>query len=249
MVGRGQAEKVISTFETFLNRADDEATKKEKEMAEKYNQNLFRSQTSVGANIKKKWLREDYYEQMLNPMKTGVMGSIEIPQIDVKLPLYHGTSEEVLSVGVGHFYGSSLPVGGANTHCVLTGHRGLPNAKLFTRLDELKKGDLFYINGCEEELIYQVCSITVIEPEEVEALAIRDKEDLVSLVTCTPYGINTHRLVVTGKRIFLSETKKDSIKKRPWKARDVIFASLPFVFIIVEVVVVIKKRKERKHEK
>lgn len=130
----------------------------------------------------------------------GVMGSIDIPKIDVDLPIYHGTSESVLELGAGHLYGSSLPVGGTGTHSVITGHRGLVKALMFTRLDELKKGDSFYIKVMGETLGYKIDRISVIEPSDVSKLKIVKGEDRVTLMTCTPYGVNTHRLLVSGLR-------------------------------------------------
>lgn len=131
----------------------------------------------------------------------GVMGSIQIPEIGVDLPIYHGTSDQTLAKGVGHLYGTSLPVGGAGTHAVLTGHRGLPSATLFTDLDKLKEGDRFYIEVLDETLAYQVDQIKVVEPTDTTALQIEPGKDYVTLLTCTPYGINSHRLLVRGARV------------------------------------------------
>ena len=131
---------------------------------------------------------------------SGVMGSISIPKIDVDIPIYHGTSESVLELGAGHLYGTSLPVGGEGTHSVITGHRGLIKALMFTRLDELKRGDSFYIKVMGKTLGYKVDRIEVIEPSDVSKLKIVDVEDRVTLMTCTPYGVNTHRLLVSGVR-------------------------------------------------
>ncbi len=130
----------------------------------------------------------------------GVMGTIRIPKISVKLPIYHGTSESALASGAGHLYGSSLPVGGRNTHAVLTGHRGLVEAAMFTRLDEMRVGDYFYIEVMGRTLGYQVDRITVIEPNDTSQLKIVPGEDRVTLMTCTPYGVNTHRLLVSATR-------------------------------------------------
>ncbi len=130
----------------------------------------------------------------------GVMGSVDIPRIGVDLPIYHGTSESTLELGAGHLYGSSLPVGGKGTHAVITGHRGLVKALMFTRLDELKKGDSFYIKVMGETLGYKVDRVSVIEPSDVSKLRIVRGEDRVTLMTCTPYGVNTHRLLVSGLR-------------------------------------------------
>lgn len=145
------------------------------------------------------------YERLLNISGNGIMGYIEIPTIGVALPIYHGTSDTVLQVAIGHIEGSSLPVGGTGTHCVVSGHRGLPSAKLFTDLDQLKEGDTFLIRVLDEVLTYEVDQIHIVEPHEIELLAIEDGRDLCTLVTCTPYGINSHRLLVRGHRVETQE--------------------------------------------
>lgn len=140
------------------------------------------------------------YESLLD-VGNGVMGYIEIPSIQTSLPIYHGVDEAVLQVAVGHIQGTSLPVGGSGTHAVLSGHRGLPSAKLFTDLDQLKEGDLFIIRVLEEVLTYEVDQLLVVEPDDISSLAIEEGMDYVTLVTCTPYGVNSHRLLVRGHRI------------------------------------------------
>lgn len=140
----------------------------------------------------------EYQEHQNNE---DVMGVISIPKIDVMLPIYEGTTEEVLQKGIGHMEVGSSLTGEADTHCILAGHRGLPGKELFVRLGELEEGDLFYIEVNGETHAYQVCSIRVVRPEETEGLGICKDRDLVSLITCTPYGINTHRLIVTGERM------------------------------------------------
>lgn len=141
------------------------------------------------------------YWSLLDPDGTGVMGYLEIPKISLRLPIYHGTGDAVLQKGIGHLAGTSLPVGGSGTHCVLSGHRGLPSALLFTDLDQLETGDTFTLYVLDQRLSYQVDQILVVEPEDVSALAPEDGKDYVTLVTCTPYGVNTHRLLVRGSRI------------------------------------------------
>lgn len=141
------------------------------------------------------------YEQILRVDDTGMMGYIRIPKIDVELPIYHGTSEPVLQAGAGHISTTSLPVGGASTHAVLTGHRGLPSKRLFTDLDQIVEGDIFYLKVLNETLAYKVDQILTVLPHETEALQIAEGEDYVTLVTCTPYGVNTHRLLIRGHRI------------------------------------------------
>lgn len=141
------------------------------------------------------------YDSLLNVSDTGIMCYIDIPAIDCSLPIYHGTDDAVLQNAVGHLEGSSLPVGGEGTHCVISGHRGLPSARLFTDLDKLKEGDVFLLQVLERTLTYEVDQIVVVEPEDMSQLEIVEGEDLCTLVTCTPYGINTHRLLVRGHRI------------------------------------------------
>ena len=146
---------------------------------------------------------EEYadYESQLNVSGDGIMGYIEIPVINCSLPIYHGVDEEVLQIAVGHIEGSSLPVGGAGSHCVLSGHRGLPSAKLFTDLDQVRERDTFMLQILDETLTYEVDQIRIVLPEEVGDLELTAGEDYCTLVTCTPYGVNTHRMLVRGHRI------------------------------------------------
>lgn len=141
------------------------------------------------------------YEALLNIAGDGVMGYVDIPKIGQRLAIYHGTSPEVLEKGVGHLYGTSLPVGGKGSHCVLSGHRGLPQAALFTDLDQIEPGDQFYLHVLDKHLAYEVDGTKVVKPERVEPLAIKPGRDLCTLVTCTPYAVNTHRMLVMGHRV------------------------------------------------
>ena len=169
--------------------------------AQEYNRYLaeFSDLSSAAATENK---REDSpYESLLDVGGSGVMGSIKIPSIKVNLPIYHGVSEAVLQVAAGHYIGSSLPVGGESTHAILTGHRGLPSAKLFTDLDRLEEGDIFYLKVLGEILEYPIDQIEIVLPEELDSLSITEGEDYVTLVTCTPYGINSHRVLIRGTRI------------------------------------------------
>ncbi len=148
---------------------------------------------------------EDYvlshpYDELLNPSGNGIMGTLRIPKIYVHLPIYHGLGTEALEEGCGHVEGTSLPIGGKGTHSALAAHRGLPTAKLFTDLDQIELGDLFYITVLNETLAYKVDQIEVVEPSNVDLLAIDENEDYVTLITCTPYGVNTHRLLIRGTR-------------------------------------------------
>ena len=174
------------------------------------------------------------YAGLLNVDQEGGMAYLRIPAIDVELMIYHGTEEEVLQKGVGHLQGSSLPVGGAGTHCVLSAHTGLNDKKLFTDLDQLENGDIFYIHVLGEILAYQVDQIRVVLPEETEDLKINAQEDYVTLVTCTPYGINTHRLLVRGTRVPYEEEREQSdgeLRKGSWleQYRLAAFAGLSVV--------------------
>lgn len=179
--------EIIEEYEKQIATLEDYRIQECLEQARQYNEDIH-TQT------------EQEYEMELNLLENGMMGRIEIPKISVSLPIYHGTEAEALEKGVGHVYGSSLPVGEENTHCLLAGHRGLPNAEMFARLNELKEGDLFYLHVCEETFIYEVFQIQVVEPENTDVVQVQSGKDLVSLVTCTPYGLNTHRLIVTGER-------------------------------------------------
>lgn len=144
--------------------------------------------------------QDEEYQGLLDS-GSGIMGTVSIPKISVKLPIYHGTSEQALAKGAGHLYGTSLPVGGTNTHAVITGHRGLVEAMMFTRLDEMKQGDFMYVEVMGETLGYQVDRIGVIDPNDTSRLTIEPGEDRLTLMTCTPYGINTQRLLVSGHRV------------------------------------------------
>lgn len=144
---------------------------------------------------------DEEYMACLNLAGDGIMGTVEIPKIDITLPIYHTTSEEVLEKAAGHLEGSSLPAGGESTHAVISAHRGLPSASLFTDLDQLEEGDHFLLHILDDTLAYQVDQITVVEPEETQGLAVTEGEDLVTLLTCTPYGVNSHRLLVRGHRV------------------------------------------------
>jgi len=141
------------------------------------------------------------YERLLNVSGNGIMGYIDIPSINVMLPIYHGTEEKVLAIAIGHLEWTSLPVGGESTHCVVSGHRGLPSARLFTDLDQMAVGDYFMLNILDEVLTYEVDQIRIVEPENTDDLLIQEGKDLCTLVTCTPYGVNTHRLLVRGHRV------------------------------------------------
>lgn len=239
---------MISTYESKVKHTDKAKINEQIQMAHNYNDMLFQTMGASVGDIDTDILSDESYENILNLSDNGIMGSIEIPKIGVDLPIYHGTSDDVLSNGVGHLQNSSFPVGGENTRTVLTGHRGLPNAKLFTRLDELKKDDLFYIRVGNKTLAYQIYKIEIVKKEEAsDVLGIEEGKDLATLLTCTPYGINTQRLILTGKRVPYSEKKKEAIEPKMMSWRELLFTALPFVIVFILLVkYVLKKRKERR---
>ena len=173
----------------------------ERKKAEEYNEALLPCVLPDSFALAESSGVDPVYMNTLNIAGDEMMGSVEIPKIDIKIPIYHTTEEEVLNKGAGHLEGSSLPVGGANTHAVISAHRGLPSASLFTDLDQLKEGDHFLIHVLNETLCYEVDKISVVKPEDTSALAVEDGQDLVTLLTCTPYGVNTERLLVRGHRV------------------------------------------------
>lgn len=189
------------------------------------------------------------YRDALNVTGDGIMGYIEILKINVQLPIYHGTSEGVLQVAVGHVEGSSLPTGGMGNHCVLSAHRGLPSARLFTDLDELQTGDLFVIRVLDELLTYEVDQILIVEPHEVDALRMEKDKDLCTLVTCTPYGINTHRLLVRGHRVENTPEAErvrvtaDAMKIEPLYIAVLLF--VPLLTVLIGIAVSTDRRKKK----
>ena len=181
------------------------------------------------------------YNKYLAVDDSGIMGYIDIPVIDCSLPIYHGTDESVLQVAIGHIEGSSLPVGGEGSHCVISGHRGLPSARLFTDLDKLVEGDIFILHTLDGTLTYEVDQIRIVEPTDLSDLQIEEGKDYCTLVTCTPYGINTHRLLVRGHRIenqnatdirvSADATQVDPVQVAPFIATPILIVLLIWVFV------------------
>ncbi len=188
------------------------------------------------------------YNALLDISGTGIMGYIEIPEIKASLPIYHGTDDAVLSIAIGHIAGSSLPVGGESTHCVLSGHRGLPSAKLFTNLDKLSEGDTFLIRTLNETLTYEVDQIRIVEPSAIGTLEIEEGKDYCTLVTCTPYGVNTHRLLVRGHRIETAESASsvrvtsDALQIEPMLIAPVVAAPMLLILLLI---LLMKSRKKK----
>ena len=177
------------------------------------------------------------YESLLNLNGDEMMGYVEIPVIDVSIPIYHYTTDESLEKGAGHLFGSSLPVGGKSTHCILSAHRGLPSAKLFTDLNLVEEGDVFYLHVLGKTLAYEVDQILTVLPEQTESLGITDGDDYVTLVTCTPYAVNTHRLLVRGHRVPMKAAK--AVQKAEKKVTGITNPTLPMLALCVVIGIVI----------
>lgn len=225
--------RVIADYDKLLSNMDNETYKSIMENAEDYNNKL-----KGLYNPLENYNELDGYNDTLEVTGTGIMGYITIPGIDVELPIYHGTSDKVLNNAAGHLQGSSLPIGGDSTHAVISAHRGLPSAKLFSDLDELEKGDRFTITVLNEVLTYEVDKIQIIEPDELDKLVIVDGEDYVTLITCTPYGINTHRLLVRGTRVEAENklsvrVSADAVKIEPILVAPFVAIPVLIIFLIV----------------
>lgn len=236
--------RAIATYAEAVAELDDEDYEKMWQEAEAYNQKL--------SNQPNRWNlteeEEEEYNGILDVGGTGIMGYIEIPEIKVSLPIYHGTDEGVLQIAVGHIPGSSLPVGGIGTHSVVSGHRGLPSAKLFTNLDELDEGDVFMIRVLDETLTYEVDKISIVEPDDLTGLEIDPELDLCTLVTCTPYGVNSHRLLVRGHRIPNLEDDSIRVTADAMQVDEMIVATAVAVpvLVILFVWVMVHYRKRKK---
>lgn len=241
--------RAIATYSKQVEKLDDSENKKMLKAARKYNKSLLKKSDhwKLSKKDKKK------YESLLDVSGTGIMGYIEVPKIDCSLPIYHGTDEGALQIAIGHLEGSSLPVGGKSTHCVLSGHRGLPSARLFTDLDQLEEGDIFILNILGRKLAYEVDQIRVVLPEEMSDLEIEEGKDLCTLVTCTPYGINTHRLLVRGHRTEYVEKKVAEEKKEVQTKKTDIRLMIGggagvLILLIIIIVIVIKRRRKRRNQ-
>lgn len=225
--------KVIADYDKLLSNMDNETYKSIMANAEDYNNKLKELYNPL-----ENYNELDGYNDTLDVTGTGIMGYITIPKIDVELPIYHGTSDKVLKNAAGHLQGSSLPIGGESTHAVISAHRGLPSAKLFSDLDELEKGDRFTITVLNEVLTYEIDKIQIIEPDELDKLEIVDGEDYVTLITCTPYGINTHRLLVRGSRVETENklsvrVSADAVKIEPILVAPFVAIPVLIIFLIV----------------
>ena len=241
--------RAIASYAETVSQLDTAQYDEMWKAAQDYNRSLAQRETAFALTDEQKAA----YESFLDVSGLGVMGYIEIPEIDCSLPIYHGTEESVLQVAVGHLEWSSLPVGGEGTHCVLSGHRGLPSAKLFTNLDKLAVGDTFLLRVLDEVLTYEVDQILIVEPEQVDALGIVPGEDYCTLVTCTPYGINTHRLLVRGHRVENTpeaarmHVTADATQFDPLLVAPVL--AIPVLLLLLMILLVPKRRRKSREDK
>lgn len=219
--------------------------------AKRYNQHLHENTTAIITTDKSE--QNNDYESILNPNNDGMIGYIEIPKIDIKEPIYHNSDVETLEKGIGHIKGSSFPVDDSNSHTILTGHRGLPNKKIFTDLDKLTVNDCFYIHILDRVFAYRVYSIETVLPYEVENLTIENNRNLVTLVTCTPYGVNTHRLLVKAEKIPFDDTNINDLAEITEQYHFVVDAStwvligfLVFIIILLTVSLIGQKKNKNK---
>lgn len=208
-VNQKYTSEIHTAYQEVMEQADNQEIQKARERAADYNHAITPGTAQADAYSQERLLAASQdYEGQLNIAGNGIMGYIEIPKISVNLPIYHGTENDSLERGVGHLLGSSLPVGGENTHTILSGHSGMASQKMFTDLEQLTLGDVFYLHILDETLAYQVVEINTVLPFDTSLLGIVSGEDLCTLVTCTPYGVNTHRLLVRGSRIPYEKTER-----------------------------------------
>ena len=230
--------RAIAGYSEKVSQIDDAAYEKMLEDAHAYNKTLL-EKGDGRFNMTDE--EREVYNSVLDVDGTGIMGYVEIPKINVSLPIYHGTDEAVLQIAVGHIEGSSLPVGGEGTHCVISGHRGLPSAKLFTDLDQLQEGDIVQITVLDETLTYEIDQIRIVLPNELEDLAIDPEKDYLTMVTCTPYGINSHRMLVRSHRIDNPDAGEvrvtsDATQIEPLHVLPAVIALLAAVLLIIMLV-------------
>ncbi len=242
--------KAIGEYQRQLQTVDNSAYEAMLNDVAAYNAKLFHAKPYIGELTAEE---REKYEKLLNLDGTGVMGYIEVPKAKIYLAIYHGTEESVLQTGVGHLEASSLPLPGESVHTVLTGHSGLPSARLFTDLDQLSIGDTFTLHILNEVLTYRVEYMARVSPEELEDMRIEEGQELCTLMTCTPYGINTHRLVVTGRRIDTPSASEDEPEQpsviqpltSKWNRWFLLLPAALFVGVVV-IVFVVRWRKKRK---
>lgn len=236
----------IAEYDRILNEMDSIDYNRLKQSAKEYNKKLAKINSPID-----NYELVSGYENTLDITGTGIMGYLTIPKINVTLPIYHGTNDEVLNVAIGHIQGTSLPVGGKNTHAVVSAHRGLPSAKLFSDLDQMDIGDTFTVTVLNEILTYSVCKISTVTPDQLDQLEIENNKDLMTLVTCTPYGINSHRLLIKGTRIETTEqasvrVSSDAIQIEPMIVAPII--AIPILIALFTAIIIdsfIKKSRRK----
>lgn len=236
--------KAISNYTQIVSDMDEEEYERILAEVDAYNKSLLNRDNPYLLTEEMK----EQYDALLNLDGTGAMGFVEIPCIDVEIPIYHTVEERVLQKAVGHITWTSMPVGGESTHSVLSGHRGLPSARLFTDMDKIIVGDNFYLHILNEELEYQVDQILIVEPKETEDLLIVPGEDYCTLVTCTPYGVNTHRMLVRGHRVASEEKSKVHVTSEAIQIEPIIVApvvSIPMLLLLLIWLHIPKPRKVR----
>ena len=226
-VNQKYASQIHTAYQEVMEQVDDAALLRTKELAVAYNRSIVPGASTEDAYSQEGLLAASAdYDSQLNIAGNGIMGYVEIPKISVNLPIYHGTENDSLERGIGHLLGSSLPVGGESTHTILSGHSGMASQKMFTDLEQLTTGDVFYLRVLDETLAYQVVEINTVLPYDTSLLGIAPGEDLCTLVTCTPYGVNTHRLLVRGSRIpyeeaeqLMEETASEEAAASTWEEK------------------------------
>ena len=235
--------RAIASYEEQVANIDDAQYEELWDAARDYNQSLLHRPNDFLLSDE----QQEIYKSLLDFGGNGIMGYIEIPMIDVMLPIYHGTKESVLQIAVGHLDWTSLPVGGAGSHCVLSGHRGLPSARLFTDLDKLKVGDVFMLHVLNEILTYEIDQILIVEPQDTDPLLIEPGKDLCTMITCTPYGINSHRMLVRGHRIESQEEPKDiritadAVRIEPLMVAPIV--AVPILLVLLIILLLPKQKK------
>ena len=243
-----KADRIVEEYIAASEKTDSSTNAGELKKAYKYNESLVGQVPPDTFSEREGIHYDETYDSLLNQSGEGVMACVEIPSITVKLPIYHYSSEETLERGAGHLFGSSLPVGGKGTHTVITAHRGLPSAKMFTDLDLVKKRDLIYIYVAGKTLAYSVDQIKTVKPEDCSDLGIEEDKDQITLVTCTPYGRNTDRLLVRGQRTSVPDNTKALIHHRfPVIHLIIGFAGAGAAFLLLFVINMLKKRRKYKH--
>ncbi len=224
--------QAIASYVDAVENTDEQKLEEMRQAAEEYNRSLLSNDDRYDMTDEQR----AEYESLLDVSGTGVMGYVEIPSINVSLPIYHGTDKEILQIGVGHIEGTSLPVGGPSTHCAISGHRGLTSSKLFTDIDQMAEGDVFKLYVLGETMTYEVDQIRIVLPDELNNLKIETDQDYCTLITCTPYGVNTHRLLIRGHRIPNDSeglVVEDAKQIKPWHEAIILGVVFLVLYIII----------------